>query len=95
MGIVYLLKSNNDEAEKELNKGLEALQEMKIIPYSIINVAEYYAIKKDPTNSCKWLKKLIEMDQKQLFDYSPSIKLNKLFDNIRSSSCYQNIMKDK
>jgi hypothetical protein len=50
-----------------------------------------YSINKNSTEACKWLKTSVEKGNYNL----KRIKEDKNFDNIRNSSCYKDIMKEK
>jgi len=58
---------------------------------AMYNMACLYSINKNSTEACKWLKTSVEKGNYNL----KRIKEDKNFDNIRNSSCYKDIMKEK
>ena len=55
------------------------------------NIAACYSIQNNGAMACQWLKKAIEKGYKN-WDF---ILKNKVFDNIRNTSCYQEIIKSR
>jgi tetratricopeptide (TPR) repeat protein len=87
-GFHLILMGDLDAAEKDISEAL-AISPNNI--YALNSMAELFAMKNHPEESCGWLKRAIEKGYNN-WNY---IKTSKTYNNIRNSECFKEMIKEK
>jgi tetratricopeptide (TPR) repeat protein len=79
-------QNNYQQAIKDLQRAIQINSKL-VLAY--LNIARSYSIQNNAAMACDWLKKAIEKG----YNYWEILQKDKDFDNIRNTSCYQEIIK--